>query len=184
MPLILFGHSMGSGAAQQYIRDRSDTIDALILSGSSARRKPAEGEESPMQFDPNRGFEGRTNYDWLSRDEAEVDKYIADPFCGFESLASKSFGENMSKMRRYHDSETFKNVRHDLPCLLVAGDRDPINNNLKGLDYLEELWREAGIRHIDKQYYKDGRHEMLNEINREEVTESIIHWINKIFKIK
>jgi alpha-beta hydrolase superfamily lysophospholipase len=184
LPVILFGHSMGSAAAQQYIRDRSSTIDALILSGSSARKKPSEGEEPLMRPDPNRGFEGRTNYDWLSRDEAEVDKYIADPFCGFESMASKRFGESILKMRRYHDSETFKTVRHDLPCLLVAGDRDPINNNLKGLDYLEELWREAGIKRIDKQYYKDGRHEMLNEINREEVTQNIINWINEVFELR
>jgi alpha-beta hydrolase superfamily lysophospholipase len=183
IPVILFGHSMGSGAAQQYIMDRSDTIDGLILSGSSARKKPAEGEEPFMRQDPNRNFSDRTKYEWLSRDEAEVDKYVADPLCGFEMMSSKRFGQNVSSMFRYHDSETFKNVRNDLPCLLVAGDKDPANNNLKGLEYLEELWREAGIQRIDKQYYKDGRHEMLNEINRDEVTENIINWIKDVYKI-
>ena len=58
----------------------------------------------------------------------------------------------------------------------------PVNNNLKGLDYLEELWRAAGVQRIDKHYYKDGRHEMLNEINRDEVTDKIINWIKDVYK--
>jgi alpha-beta hydrolase superfamily lysophospholipase len=177
LPIVLFAHSMGSAAAQQYILDRSHTIDALILSGSSARMAPREGEQRTSRTDMNRTFEGRTNYDWLSRDQAEVDKYIADPLCGFDSVGGARIRANMASRRSGGGRELLKNIRSDLPCLLVAGDKDPVNNNLEGLYLLERLWREAGVQRIDHQYYEGGRHEMLNEINRDEVTQNIIHWI-------
>ena len=183
LPLALFAHSMGSAAAQQYVLDRSHTIDALVLSGSSAGRRPKEGEKQPPRPDLVSGFEGRTNYDWLTRDQAEVDKYIADPLCGFEGMGGTRLREAMAE-RRFAGREALKNIRHDLPCLFVAGDKDPINNNLKGLYLLEELWREAGIECIERQYYENGRHEMLNEVNRDEVTRNIIDWLNNALKLK
>jgi len=183
LPVVLFGHSMGSAAAQQYVLDRSHTIDALILSGSSARMAPREGEERAQRSNQNRTFEGRTNYDWLSRDQAEVDKYIADPLCGFDSAGGARIRANMASRRSSGGREALKNIRCDLPCLFVAGDKDPINNNLEGLYLLEKLWREAGVQRIDRQYYEGGRHEMLNEINRDEVTRNIINWIADVFKL-
>ena len=183
LPLILFGHSMGSFAAQQFVANRSDEIDALILSGSTARRPTEVASANSGGLDLNQGFEGRTPYDWLSRDTAEVDKYIADPYCGFEGFETKHVGKMLSAIRRSQDKETFKDVRKDICCLLVAGDKDPVNNHLKGLLYLEQLWEDAGIRPMDKQYYSDGRHEMLNEINREEVTQNIIAWVDDVLEV-
>jgi alpha-beta hydrolase superfamily lysophospholipase len=176
LPLVLLGHSMGSIAAQQYAPDGSHAIDALILSGSTAREAPREGETAPplalnARFEP-----ARTPFDWLSRDEAEVDRYAADPFCGFD----------MGRMRRPNqranpsilsDRERLRGIRADLPCLFVAGDQDPINRDLEGLRLLESWWREAGVRRIDTLYYEGGRHEMLNETNRDEVTRDILDWV-------
>jgi alpha-beta hydrolase superfamily lysophospholipase len=89
--------------------------------------------------------------------------------------------ENLSlSLRTISKSGAFANVRPDLPILLVAGDKDPVNQNLKGLHLLEKRFRDAGVRRIDKQYYKDGRHEMLNEINRNEVTKNIIDWLVEV----
>ena len=76
------------------------------------------------------------------------------------------------------DLARLRNIRSDLPVLLVAGDADPVNNGLKGIDYLESKWNEAGIRQIERQIYPGGRHEMLNEINRDEVTKNIIKWLD------
>jgi len=180
LPVVLFGHSMGSAAAQQYVVDRSHTIDALILSGSSASLLPGKGKQRRPLGNLNHEFEGRTDYDWLSRDPAEVDKYIADPLCGFESRDPK-FRGSMIRPRR-GGREALKGIRSDLPCLFVAGDKDPINNNLKGLYLLEELWREAGVERIDRQYYEEGRHEMLNEINRDDVTQKIVDWLMDVLK--
>ncbi|MBA3029739.1 MAG: lysophospholipase [Desulfobacteraceae bacterium] len=183
LPVVLFGHSMGSFAAQQFVADHSHEMEALILSGSTSRKPLKEGEAPAALGDLNQGFEGRTGYDWLSRDPDEVDKYIADPLCGFESFEPVHVAKMMTALRRYQDGDTYKNVRKDLPCLLVAGDNDPVNNHLKGLLYLEELWNEAGIRPVDKQYYPGGRHEMLNEINRDEVRQKIINWINEVLHL-
>ncbi|MEJ2132607.1 MAG: alpha/beta hydrolase, partial [Gammaproteobacteria bacterium] len=180
VPVVLFGHSMGSFAAQEFCLDGSTRIDALILSGSTARVPTGEGgsERRRPLAGVNDAFEpARTAYDWLSRDEAEVDKYIADPLCGFESRGERR-AMPRSDPARLADPDVLRGIRRDLPVLLVAGDRDPINRNLEGLRLLEQRWREAGVERIDTQYYEGGRHEMLNEINRDEVTANIIQWLN------
>lgn len=178
LPAVLFGHSMGSAAAQQYAPDGSHAIDALVLSGSSARMGRREGEQAAA-FTPNAPFEpARTPYDWLSRDEAEVDKYIADPLCGFEGQASRRRGR--ASAERLADPLLLARIRPDLPCLFVAGDKDPINRDLEGLHELERLWHEAGVRRIDTLYYPGGRHEMLNETNRDQVTADITGWLDSV----
>lgn len=177
LPAVLFGHSMGSAAAQQLAPDASEEIAALILSGSSAWMGRREGEP-PAPFTPNAAFEpARTPYEWLSRDPAEVDKYIADPYCGFETRTSQRNGR--ADASRLADPARLARIRYDLPCLFVAGTKDPINRDMAGLYELQRLWNEAGVKQIDTLYYKDGRHEMLNETNRDEVTADIVAWIKR-----
>ena len=172
-PLIFFGHSMGAAAAQQFVQQGSAKIDALVLSGSAARRPGAEIGPYNELFEPT-----RTEYDWLSRDEAEVDKYIEDPLCGFEGQTIRN-GFDRTDQRRI-EPQRVKMIRDDLPVLLVAGDADPVNNQLKALKYLMELWSAGGVTQIDQLFYEGGRHEMLNETNREQVTTDIITWLNQI----
>lgn len=181
IPVVLLGHSMGAAAAQQFAPEGSHTIDALILSGSTARPVPREGDP-PRVFEPNKAFEpARTPYDWLSRDEAEVDKYVADPLCGFEA-----FGDRLTSTLRADpfvlaDPERLARIRPDLPCLLVAGTADPVNGSMEGLKLLEERWSAAGVKRIDTLYYEGGRHEMLNETNRDQVMADIIAWLDRVF---
>ena len=186
---ILFGHSMGSFAAQRLCLDHSEDMDAVILSGSSSldvmvtamaesEANSAEGDVDLTAF--NAAFEpARTPFDWLSRDDAEVDKYIDSPLCGFDLEAESAmtlFGSGA-----YHgDDAAIANIRNDLPVLLVAGDADPINGGLELLRLLEARWRAGGVTNIETAYYKGGRHEMLNEINRDEVTSDIIGWLDKV----
>ena len=172
-PVILFGHSMGAAAAQQYAPLYSDNIAALILSGSTLRRPDEEIPVYNAAFEP-----ARTPYDWLSRDPVEVDRYINDPLCGFEGQVLRN-GMDRTDPRRV-DPERLKKIRPDLPVLLVAGDADPINRQLAGIDFLETAWRDAGVKRIDRQIYEGGRHEMLNETNRDEVTGAIIAWIDGV----
>lgn len=182
LPLALFGHSMGAAAAQQLAPEGSATIDALVLSGSTAREVPPEGSPPPV-FAPNKPFEpGRTGYEWLSRDEAEVDKYVADPLCGFETRRVNRESARANP-KRLADPEEHRKIRSDLPVLFVAGDADPINRKLEGLHLLERWWRAAGVRRIDTKYYAGGRHEMLNETNRDEVTADLIAWFEDVLRV-
>jgi alpha-beta hydrolase superfamily lysophospholipase len=172
LPLALFGHSMGSFAAAELTFDRSGSLDALVLSGSTAL---GPGVALDMNF--NAPFEpARTPYDWLSRDPAEVDQYVADPLCGFESQGDRAPTPETFQ-RALFDADAPRSVRSDLPVLLVAGDADPINVKLAGLRLLETRWREAGVKRVDTRYYPGGRHEMLNETNRDEVTSDIVTWL-------
>lgn len=172
-PMVLFGHSMGAGAAQHYAPAGSGKLTALILSGTTLRNPDEPAAPFNASFEPS-----RTKYDWLSRDEAEVDKYIEDPLCGFEGQTVRS-GFNRNDRRRV-DMDLLRKIRPDLPVLLVAGDADPVNGKLKGIDYLESMWRAAGVRRIDRHIYPGGRHEMLNEINRDEVTGNIVDWMDEV----
>lgn len=175
-PLALFGHSMGSFAAQQYCYSRSSEIDALVLSGSTAWELPGPNARLP-RFEPNREFEpARTQYDWLSRDPDEVDKYVADPWCGFETQLGRTRGSFID-WEGVNDPTGPARIRSDLPVLLVAGDEDPLNRKLEGLRMLQDRWHAAGVARIDTRYYPGGRHEMLNEINRETVTDDIVAWL-------
>lgn len=189
LKVTLFGHSMGSFACQQLVLDASTMIDALILSGSAAVDKLFAANAASLEnlqaddksaFSPyNALFEpARTDFDWLSRDSAAVDKYIQDPLCGFDLLPESGMTMVVAAAR-LSDPEALKQIRPDLPMLLVAGDMDPVTGQLVFLEVLKERYETAGIAKIETRYYAEGRHEMLNEINRQEVVNDIIAWLDK-----
>ncbi len=183
LPLILFGHSMGSFAAQQVAVKASGTLDALVLSGSAAQDKFVEAMMAEEGFSLSGISLGdtppRTDFDWLSRDEAEVDKYIADPLCGFE-LKLESLASGMEAAFEVAKPDVLAAIRNDLPVLFIAGEADPINARLSLLNLLEERWRAAGVTNIDTHYYEGARHELLNETNRDEVTAQLIAWMDGV----
>jgi alpha-beta hydrolase superfamily lysophospholipase len=169
LKLILMGHSMGAMFSQAFLKDHSALIDALVLSGTSG---PGPRRDAP----PNSAFANpRTDYDWLSRDEAEVDAYIADPFCGirFESASQASFRDLMP---RAFSADGLERVRRGLPVYVFVGDEDPINNKLQAVTPLVDNYRAAGLD-VTFKVYPGGRHEMLNETNRDEVVEDLKAWL-------
>lgn len=186
LPIVLFGHSMGSFAAQQYILDHSDLVAGVILSGSASLDRltvrdvsPGESEKPADLTALNRDFEpARTPFDWLSRDPSEVDKYIADPLCGFGVDARARASMAAGGARTINPAEIAR-IRKDLPIYIVAGDKDPVNHHLEWLRPLGERYRAAGITKVVEKFYPDGRHEMLNEINRAEVMNEILAWLRR-----
>ncbi len=180
LPLALFAHSMGSFAAQQYCGDGAPGVDALVLSGSTAFEAPRPGE-ARSEWQPNAAFEpARTPYDWLSRDADEVDEYIADPLCGFEGFGERRRNTRPPRLLALSDPARLRRTPPGLPVLLVAGDADPLNRELEGLRLLERRLRDGGVARVDTRYYAGGRHEMLNEINRDEVTRDVIAWLDTV----
>ena len=180
LPVILLGHSMGSFAAQQYVIDNSALIAGLVLSGSAAVDKLAIDPSREADLTAfNRAFEpARTQHDWLSRDPATVDAYEADPLCGF-GINKRAMEAMAASAGRLVDPAALAGIRKDLPIYIFAGDKDPINHGLEWLKPLAERYRAAGIANVSEKYYPEGRHEMLNEINRDEVMRDLVGWLQK-----
>jgi alpha-beta hydrolase superfamily lysophospholipase len=178
LPLVLLGHSMGSFAAQNYVLDNSALIAGLALSGSAAVDKLAIDPSRQADLTAfNQAFEpARTPYDWLSRDLAAVDAYVADPLCGF-GISQRAMEGMAAAARRLIDAAELARIRKDLPIYIFAGDKDPINHGLEWLRPVAERYRTAGIANVSEKYYPEGRHEMLNETNRDEVLSDLLSWM-------
>lgn len=182
LPLILFGHSMGSFAAQQFALDHSAQIDGLVLSGSGALDGLARlvASAPPGVNLLNAAFEpARTPFDWLSRDAAVVDAFIADPLC-FAQLQPASYVSFLAAKRLVCDPARLRWIRHDLPVYVFSGSEDPVGQRLQGVRVLIERYTEAGLSDVSHDFYPGGRHEMLNEINRHEVLGNLLCWINGV----
>lgn len=177
LPLILLGHSLGSFFAQAYAFDHGEKIDGLALSGTAAfgDRTSAPKRLDEIEVD---GETPRTPYDWLSRDPAEVDAYIADPLCGFSRKpgSEASFARVSARLR---DPAEIAKIRKDLPIYVFVGDKDPINQDLALLKPLTDRYEAAGLD-LTVKIYPGGRHEMLNETNRDEVVADLLDWLSRV----
>jgi alpha-beta hydrolase superfamily lysophospholipase len=186
-PYLLLGHSLGSFAAQQFVLDHSHSIDGLILSGSGTldglarlAQSVSRGED-PMKL-MNAPFEpARTPFDWLSRDNAEVDAFINDPLC-FPSLKPASMQSFLEAFPRLADPREILKVRDDLPLYIFSGGDDPVGQRLEGVRVLIDRYRSAGLTSIAQDFYTGGRHEMLHELNRRDVFTNLLVWISGILE--
>ena len=183
LPLVLLAHSMGSFAVQQYLLDHSDRVDAVVLTGTTAldQLEPALDLDKPIDLAMfNAAFEpARTEFDWLSRDEAIVDAYLADPRCGF-GIDTGAAKDMFAGARRMADPGQVAAVRPDLPLYIAAGELDPVNANLALLNVLVDRYRAAGLTDVTVRTYPGARHEILNETNRDEVVASILDWLDRV----
>jgi len=200
LPVILVGHSMGSFLSQRYVEIYGQNIDCLILSGTNG--KPIgikklgiliskyeiwkHGRKHLSTIMENLGIGGynknfmpcRTNADWLSSDEKEVDKFIADEYCGFVSTASFYY-DFLIGLWAIHERSNLRNIPKKMPIYMFSGKMDPVGNQGKGVISLYNTFKKIGLQDISYILYKDGRHEMLNEINKDEVIDDILKWIEK-----
>ena len=180
LPVFLFGHSMGSFAAQSVVLDHAAQYAGVVLSGSTALDVLAAGmadAEGPVGLEAfNAGFEHRTGFEWLSRDEAEVDAYVADPWCGFET-PPETIPMLFGQAGRLADPGELANLRSDLPILIASGSDDPLAGGGELVQLLGQRYRDAGVADVTVRLYPGGRHEILNETNRDEVTADIVGWL-------
>ncbi len=193
--LILFGHSMGSFLSQQILFETPGLVDAAILSGSNGRplrlaslgrlvarlerlrlgKRGRSGLLTALSFGPfNRRFApNRTDFDWLSRDTAQVDAYVADPLCGF-TCTTQFWIDLLDALGPLAKEKNRDRVPEPLPILIFSGDEDPVGVNLSDL---VKGYRGNGMTHVAVRLYAGGRHEMLNETNRQEVHADVLAWI-------
>jgi alpha-beta hydrolase superfamily lysophospholipase len=183
LPLILLGHSMGSFAVQQYLLDHSADADGVILTGTAAidLLEGALDLDQPIDLSAfNAPFApARTDYDWLSRDEAMVDAYVADPRCGF-GIDAASGKAMFVGARRVADPAQVAAIRPGLPLYIAAGEADPVNGGLALLTPLAERYRAAGLTDVTVRTYPDARHEILNETNRDEIIAELAAWLDRV----
>jgi alpha-beta hydrolase superfamily lysophospholipase len=183
LPLVMIGHSMGSFALQRHLLDHSAGLAAAVLSGTSAVDIIAAGIDPTQEVDLsafNAPFEpARTEYDWLSRDPAEVDAYVADAACGFglDAAAAASMIEGLDGVA---DAERLAHIRSDLPMLVISGDADPLAGGGALVELVGDRYREAGIRDVTVRLYPGARHEVFNETNRDEITADLIAWLDRV----
>jgi alpha-beta hydrolase superfamily lysophospholipase len=202
VPFILLGHSMGSFIARTILAKYPDSgIAGAIISGTAwmpgavigaglamsklicklqDEKKPNTTLHGMMFSGNNKRIEHqRTNSDWLSRDNEVVDAYEADPLCGF--VASAGLLRDMLIGLRYiQDDKNINNMKKDLPVYFVAGGDDPVGGYGVGVRQAAEEFKKSGLEHVETRIYPLGRHEMLNELNKQEVYEHIWEWIEKI----
>lgn len=181
--LALVAHSMGSFAAQQFLLDHAADLDAVALTGTAALDLLEPGMDLSGDVDLsafNAPFRpARTDYDWLSRDTAVVDAYLADPLCGF-GIDAESAREMFAGARRVAEAAELATIPKDLPVYVAGGSKDPVNADLALLHALADRYRMAGLTDVTVRVYDDARHEILNETNRGEVIEDLLEWLTRV----
>ena len=198
--IFLLGHSMGSFLCQRYFQMHGNTIDGLILSATNGKKDPLMGMGILLawlqmklfganyrsklidqlsfgkfndSFKPN-----RTASDWLNRDTKAVDAYIDDPQCGF--ICSAQFFYYFFKgISDAFDKKNIRLIPADIPVYAFAGDKDAVGLFGKGFLQFINNWKATGVKDISYKLYPGGRHEMLHEINRQEVLDDLVDWMNK-----
>jgi alpha-beta hydrolase superfamily lysophospholipase len=180
LPLFLVAHSMGSFAAQAVLLDHSAQYAGAVLSGSTALDVLASSlaaSEAPVGLEAfNAGFDHRTGYEWLSRDEAEVDAYVASPLCGFD-VPADAISQMFEPAARLADPAALSGIRPDLPILIVSGQADPLSGDGELVQLLGRRYTEAGVTEVNTRVYPGARHEIFNETNRDEITSDVIDWL-------
>ena len=199
LPYVLLGHSMGSFMARTILEKHPDSgISAAVICGTGWQPKAVlntgigvcrmvcnkQGEKKPSKILEKLVFSNynkkvehpRTPYDWLTRDAGIVDRYLADPLCGFTPTGGL-MRELLTGIR--YEQENLSAMKKDLPILFIAGGDDPVGNYGKGVLQSAEAFRKAGMQDVSCKIYPLGRHEILNEINREEVYRDVTSWLDQ-----
>lgn len=198
-PVFLLGHSMGSHLARDYAQEYPDGLAGLILSGTFRslpgvgieesitrleREIADDGRESLSSYLPelfaafNDPYPHRTGFEWLSRDDAEVDVYVADERCGFPFSAGLCL-DWVRAVRKMNDPRNLARVPADLPVHIAVGTEDPCNQGMTLVHELLEDYRYVGLDDLTWRGYEGARHEILNETNRDEVQEDLRNWLDK-----
>ncbi len=198
-PIFLFGHSMGSFAIRTYLTQIEVPISGAIISGTAGNpgllgvvgrlltkvMMIFNAPETPSPFMDKLSFgafnkpfkPNRTKFDWLSRDETQVDKYVADPYCG-GVFTLGFFNQMLTGLLYVSKQKSIEAIPKDLPILIFAGAADPVGDQGKGVTEVYEKYKKAGIANLEFKLFPEGRHESINEINKDAVYQLVLEWLS------
>lgn len=200
IPYIIFGHSMGSFIARAYCVEHHGNIDGAIFCGTGGANPAAsmgiaitkmiqksKGDHYRSQFvnnlafgSYNKRFEGRTDFDWLTKDPEQVDKYIQDPDCGF-LFTVNGFIALFSVLKYVNSKEWYQCIPGNLPICLVAGEDDPVGNYGIGVSDVYNRLLDTEHTDVDIKLYPDARHEILNESDTfDKVVADVVSFIKRV----
>ena len=201
VPILILGHSMGSFVLQQLLFEHPNDMIGAALSGSNGKPPPIAklgklvarverarvGKRAPSPVmqkltfgEYNKAFApARTEFDWLSRDTEEVDRYVADPLCGF-AVSTQVWIDMLAALDRISNPKNVAKVPKEMPLYLFAGDRDPVGDFGKGMKNLYDAYKRAAIFDVRLELYPEARHETLNETNRQDVMNDFIAWCDEV----
>lgn len=199
LPIILFGHSMGSLLVRAYCKCHDDDIDALIVCGSPSenpaakagvalvrvmkRMKGAHYRSALIQRlafgSHNKSFNGhRSGHEWLCSDPAIVDAYDKDPLCGF-TFTLNGFENMFTLMRMVYDRRNWQMKHRQLPVLFLAGGDDPCIIHADKYKKAYRMMQEVGYQDVEAKLYAGKRHEILNETGKTAIYQDIAQWLNQ-----
>lgn len=198
LPFFMLGHGMGSLIARKYTAKYGYLLDGVIFSGTSGENPmlgiglhlantlikqngPAYRSDilDTMAFGAyNRKTKKRTECDWVSRDEAEVDKFISDELCGYKYTVSGMKALFMT-LKQVSSRRWYNTVPLSMPIFLISGSMDPVGDYSKGVKEVYKTLKKTGHKNVSMKIYEDARHEILNETNRAEVYADVIEWLNE-----
>lgn len=201
LPYFLLGHSMGSFYARQYLCQYGEELDGAIIMGTGCQPRmlvragkllttlvaAVKGWHHRSKLVTNVAFGGynkrfepiRTPKDWLTRDEAIVDAYIADERSSF-IFTLNAYHAMFSGIDRLYDKNLLDRMPKDLPVFFVAGEEDPVGDFGKGVRRAAQMCRDAGVQRVDLKLYPKDRHEILNELDRQKVYEDLLRWMKEL----
>ena len=205
VPYYILGHSMGSFLTRYFLIKYGREVDGAIIMGTGYYPVPVavfgkvltravaavkgwryrSALVNKMAFGSyNRGFApARTDFDWLSRDEATVDAYIGEPACQFV-FTLNAYHEMFKGLEFIAEKSNLKRMPKRLPILFVSGGEDPVGDNGQGVQKVYDMFVLAGMDNMDIAFYEGARHEILNETNRHEVYDDLYDWLNKEISLK
>ena len=200
LPYILLGHSMGSFVARCYIQQYAEGMAGVVLSGTGYFPKPMVlaglaaanlvcffgGAKKPSPLINRLAFSSsnkpfapnRTDFDWLTRVEAEVDQYVADPCCGFLFTGS-GYRDMFRGLNRLANLKNLQKVPKGLPVMLISGDQDPVGGMGAGVKQVAAEFVSAGVKDTVFRLHTKDRHEVFNEEDREEAWAEVIQWMDE-----
>ena len=200
IPYIVFGHSMGSFITRNFVHAYGNEIDGAVICATGMLPKPLilamngmvkvlcaiQGEKKVSQFVNNMAFgdylkridNPKTGSDWLSVNEENVQKYLADPLCGF-IFTLNGFKGLAGLLKGLYDNKKIAEIPKELPLYFIYGDEDPVGDYGEGVLKAYRTYVDAGMTAVSKTVYPGKRHELLNEDNKLEVMSDVYEWVNK-----